>query len=98
MAARKRPTTEDRFEAIHVALDGVAAGVDFADLARQLEPLHPRHDTFPGEVFLDLAADALEDGGISRDQPIDYEGFRERYLLERRFRGRTEHHRSHHAL
>jgi hypothetical protein len=98
MAAKKRPTTEDRFQAIRVALHGVAAGVDLDDLARQLEPLHPRHDTFPGEVFLELAADALEDGGISRDLPVDYEGIRERYLPERPFRGRTEHHRSHYAL
>jgi hypothetical protein len=49
-------------------------------------------------VFLELAADALEEGGISRDQPVDYEGIRERYLPERQFRGRTEHHRSHYAL
>ena len=98
MAAKKRPTTEDRSRAIRIALHGLAAGVDIADLARQLEPLHPKHDTFPGEVFLELAADALEEGGISRDQPVDYEGIRARYLPERQFRGRTEHHRSHYAL
>jgi hypothetical protein len=26
----------------------------------ELAPLHPRNDTFPGEVFLQLAADALQ--------------------------------------
>ena len=98
MAAKKRPTAEDRSQTIRMALDGMAGGVDVADLARQLEPLHPKHDTFPGEVFLELAADALEEGGISRDQPVGYEGIRERYLPERQFRGRTEHHRSHYAL
>jgi hypothetical protein len=98
MAAKKPLRTEDRPRAIRIALQGIAAGIDFANLARQLEPLHPKNDTFPGEVFLDLAADALEEGGISRDQPVDYEGIRERYLPERQFRGRTEHHRSHYAL
>jgi hypothetical protein len=98
MAARTRPTAEDRREAIRIALHGIAAGVDLPDLARELEPLHPKNDTFPGEVFLELAADALEAGGISREQPVDYEGIRERHLPERQFRGRTEHHRSHYAL
>jgi hypothetical protein len=82
MAAKQRPTAEDRREAIRIALHGIAAGVDLPDLARQLEPLHPKNDTFPGEVFLELAADALETGGISREQPVDYEGIRERHLPE----------------
>jgi hypothetical protein len=98
MAATRGRTTEDRSQAIRIALDWIAAGVELADLTRQLEPLHPKHDTFPGEVFLELAADALEEGGIRRDQPVDYEGIRERYLPERQFRGRREHHRSHYAL
>ena len=98
MVAKKPLTAEDRSRAIRIVLQGIAAGVDFADLARKFEPLHARHDTFPGEVFLELAADALEEGGISRDQPVDYEGIRERHLPERQFRGRTEHHRSHYAL
>jgi hypothetical protein len=29
-------------------------------LLGELAPLHPRNDTFPGEVFLHLAADALD--------------------------------------
>ncbi len=98
MAAKKPLTAEDRSQAIRIALQGIAAGVDLADLARQLEPLHPKNDTFPGDVFLELAADALQQAGISRDQPVDYEGIRERYVPERQFRGRTEHHRSHYAL
>lgn len=98
MAAKKRPTAEDRLEAIRIALGGIAVGVDLPDVARELEPLHPKNDTFPGEVFLELAADALDDSGISREQPVDYERIRERYLPERPFRGRTQHHRSHYAL
>jgi len=45
-----------------------------------------------------LAADALEEGGISREQPLEYEGIRDRYLPEQQFRGRAQHHRSHYAL
>jgi hypothetical protein len=46
----------------------------------QLAPLHPRNDTFPGEVFLHLAADALEWCGATRADPLPLEGLRERFL------------------
>lgn len=98
MAAKKRPGAEDRRTATRIALGGIAAGVDLPDVARALEPLHPKHDTFPGEVLLELAADALEEGGVSREHPIGYEGIRQRYLPEQRLRGRTQHHKSHYAL
>jgi hypothetical protein len=53
-----------------------------------LAPLHPRNDTFPGEVFLHLAADALDWCGASRAEPLALEGLRERFLPECAFRGR----------
>jgi hypothetical protein len=53
-----------------------------------LAPLHPRNDTFPGEVFLHLAADALEWCGASRAEPVPLERLRERFLPEATFRGR----------
>jgi len=49
-------------------------------------------------VLLELAADALELGGICRQEPIEYEGLRERYLPELEFRGKAAHHHSHYAL
>jgi hypothetical protein len=49
-------------------------------------------------VLLELAADAIEESGASRDDPIDYEDIRARYLPEAAFRGRNEHHKSHYAL
>jgi hypothetical protein len=98
VAARKRPTPEDRIEAIRVALAGMAAAEDLDDLVARLTPLHPKNDTFPGEVFLEVAADALELSGASRDEPIEYEGIRERYLPELEFRGKAQQHRSHYAL
>ena len=54
----------------------------------ELEPLHPRNDTFPGEVFLRLAADALDWCRASRANPLPLEGLRERFLPELSFRGR----------
>jgi hypothetical protein len=98
VAAKRRPTAEDRLDAIRIALAGVARGVEFGPLLRQLEPLHPRNNTFPGEVLLDLAADALDEAGVTRDRPLDYEGIRERYLPECEFRGRSDHRKSHYAL
>jgi hypothetical protein len=58
------------------------------DLVTELAPLHPRNDTFPGGVFLGLAADALGWCGASRADPLALEGLRERFLPEIRFRGR----------
>jgi hypothetical protein len=69
MAANKRPTSEDRLAAIRIALGAVAAGVDLNELASDLEPLHPKNDVFPGEVLLELAADALEEGGSAARSP-----------------------------
>ena len=54
----------------------------------QLEPLHLRDNTFPGEVFLHLAADALDWCRASRADPLALEGLRERCLPECTFRGR----------
>jgi hypothetical protein len=53
-----------------------------------IEELHPRHNTFPGEVFMCLSADALEVAGVGQDDPIPYTGLREKYLGECKFQGR----------
>jgi len=45
-------------------------------------------DTFPGEVLLQVAADALEWCGASRAGPLALEGMAERFLPECAFRGR----------
>jgi hypothetical protein len=44
-----------------------------SELASELAPLHPRNDTVPGEVFLHLAADALDGCGASRTEPLALE-------------------------
>ena len=88
MPARKRPTPEDAGTARRVLLDGLARDADVWELVSELAPLHPRDDTFSGEVFLRAAADALDRCGARRADPLLLEGLRERFLPERAFRGR----------
>jgi len=88
MPASKRPTAEDAVTARRVLLDGLSRDTDMAGLLGELAPLHPRNDTFPGEVFLHVAADALAWCGASRADPLPLEGLRERFLPECAFRGR----------
>ncbi len=88
MAAKKRPTPEDTAAARKILLGGLARDAKISDLMRELAPLHPRDNTFPGEVFLRLAADALDWCGASRADPLALEGLREQFLPECAFRGR----------
>ena len=80
MPARKRPTPEDTVTARRVLLDGLARDADLFELVSQLAPLHPRDNTFPGEVFLHLAGDALDWCRASRADPLPLERLRERFL------------------
>lgn len=84
--------------AMRIALSGAARGDDLGDIADRLAPLHPRNDTFPAEVLLELAADAIEFSGASRDAPIEFAGIRERYLTESAAHTRTQHEHSKFAL
>lgn len=88
MPARQRPTAEDAVTARRILLDGLTRGADIFDLAGELAPLHPRNNTFPGEVFLHLAADALDWCGASRTDPLSLEGIRVSFLPECTFRSR----------
>ena len=69
-------------------LDGLARDADIFELVSELAQLHPRDNTFPGEVFLRLAADALDWCGASRADPLPLEGLHERFLPECILRGR----------
>ena len=88
MPARKRPTPEGTVTARQTLLDGLARDADILELVSELAPLHPRDNIFPGEVFLHLAADALDWCGASQADPLPLEGLRERFLPECTFRGR----------
>jgi hypothetical protein len=78
----------DAVTARRIPLDGLARDAQVLELLGELEPLHPRNDTFPGEVFLRLAADALDWCRVSRANPLQLEGPRERFRPEGSFRGR----------
>jgi hypothetical protein len=64
----------------------------------QLGQLHLPNNTFPAEVLLELAAEAIGESGTSQVDPIEYEGIRERHLPEFEFSGKSQQHKSHHAL
>ena len=98
MAKEQRPTPEDRTKAIRVALWGLADDLELGELAAMLEPLHPTNNTFPGEVLLGLAADAIEEAGATRERPLEFEGIRKRHLPEDRAHTRAQHHKAEYAL
>ncbi len=52
MAPRNRPTDEDAARAKALVLTGLTSGTNVFDLAAGVGPLHPKHNTFPGEIFL----------------------------------------------
>jgi len=66
MPVSKRPAPDDAVTARQTLLDGLARDPDIFELLSELAPLHPPGDTFPGEVFLYVAADALDWCGASR--------------------------------
>jgi hypothetical protein len=90
MPARKRPTPRDAATARRILLGGMARDTGVSELAGELALLHPRDNTFPGEVLLQVAADALEWCGASRADPLALERMPERFLPECAFRGRQD--------
>jgi len=56
MPGKKRPTPDNAVTARRALLDGLACDADIFEVLSGLAPLHPRNDTFPGEVLLHLAA------------------------------------------
>ena len=88
MTARWRPGPEHRREAVQRLFTGLIRGDDVVELAKAIADLHPKDNTFPGELFISIAVDALDAAGIDRDAPLLYEGLREEHLAECRLRGR----------
>lgn len=92
-----RPNDEDHDRAARLGLLGVADQAS-ESILEQLAALHPRNNTFPAEVLLELAAEAIAESGASPTEPIQYEGMRDRHLPEYHFRGKSQQHKSHYAL
>jgi hypothetical protein len=97
-AKSRRPTDEDYVDAARLGLLGVTEGPAPDSILENPAGLHPRNNTFPAEVLLKLAAEAIAESGASRAEPIQDEGMRERHLPEYHFRGKLHQHKSHYAL
>jgi hypothetical protein len=79
---------DDRVEAKRRALAALARGYDLDSIVGAVADLHVRHNTFPGEEFMRLAADALRHAGVSRGDPVDYEALLPNHLREVDLRGK----------
>lgn len=91
VAPRHRPTPEEAAQAVELLLNALESDADIFDAFDRIRPLHPKDNTFPGEVFVRLAAKALAEGGVSPSDPISEDGLVERHLPEAAFRGRQNH-------
>ena len=86
MPGKKRPTDQDAATARRALLDGLTRDADIFEVLSELAPLHPRNDTFPGEVSFTWPRTRWNGAGPA--QPLPLEGLRERFLSECAFRGR----------
>jgi hypothetical protein len=77
-----------RAEAARRLVAGLIAGDDAPDISRAVWDLHPKDNTFPGEIFLRLGVASLDLAGTSSDRPVEYEGLVSKFLPECQFRGR----------
>jgi len=87
VTSRQGPTAESAAQAVETLLGALESGSDVLEALKEVRPLHPKNDTFPGEVFIHLAAQALSEGGVSPSRPISEEGLVERFLPEVDLRG-----------
>jgi hypothetical protein len=81
-------TDDDRREAMRLVFVGLATDQDVLELSDLVEGLHRKHDTFPGEVYLELLAEVIVDTTAAGAGPIRYEGLRERHLRQYPLRGK----------
>lgn len=86
---KRGPTPKEATKAVGLLLAAIETGGDIFDALDEIRPLHPKNNTFPGEIFMRVAADALDLGGAGPEQPIPAERLVERYLPECQFRGRN---------
>jgi hypothetical protein len=98
VATPARPTDEDYVDAVRFVLLGLVSGEDLDLIMGRLDQLHLPNNTFPADVLLELAADAIAESGATQAEPVEYEGIRDRYLPEYGFRGKRAQHMSHYAL
>jgi hypothetical protein len=85
-------------EAQVAALAGLIRGDDVEDVLRAVAPTDAFRGFTPDVAILDLAVSALDLASPRAEEPLVYEGIREKYLPEVRFRGKFEHRGSQYAL
>lgn len=69
---RVPPSDEDKRAAVLELLDALGRGDDLELVVENAHLRHRKNDTFPGEVFLDVARDALDLAGATRGEPVDF--------------------------
>jgi hypothetical protein len=86
---RVPPSDDDKAAALEL-FEAFGRGDDLQVIVENARLRHPKNDTFPGDVFLDVARDALDLAGAGRDDPIRYEGFVDAHLADWHLRGREK--------
>jgi hypothetical protein len=98
VASRRTVTNELRARVREELITALAAANE-PDAVLEVASNHcASSDVFPGDLLIDLAADALEVAGVTRTSPIEAAELRERMLPEHQFSGNTEHQKSWAAL
>jgi hypothetical protein len=98
MASTAHPNDRDYDNAARLGLLGLMSDQDPDTIMERLARLHARSDTFPAEILLELAADAIAESGVTAGKPIPYQGILDRYLPEYDFSGKLPQHKSHYML
>jgi hypothetical protein len=83
------PTPGDRAEVARVALLAIASDDRLGGLAELSERFPGFVFPFPGDVLIELAADALDSSGATRSDPISLTEVTEQYLRDQSLGGNT---------
>ncbi len=81
-------SADDRVEAQRRFLTGLSRGDDANQLVAEIADLHVRNNTFPGEVLMDVAVDAIDKAGVDGQHRIDHAVLLSTHLAEVEFRGK----------
>ena len=87
-----------RLEAARLLLAGVAGDERLDDVLGRLRPFADYAFPFPGDVLVELAADALELAGATRATPVSLSDATQTYLPEWTVSGNTAHQKSRSAI
>lgn len=99
MTKRERIDSDVLHRGAQIAvMTGLARDDDVYDVMAAAAPHHVPGRFSPDVALLELAVTALDLACPPGAEPLEYEGLRERYLPEVRFRGRVEHRNSQYAL